>query len=523
MANHQEPAASTQDFKNGDMKQVKVGDTDVLLACVDGQFYAVHAHCTHYGAPLVDGALHGDRVICPWHHACFSVKKGKQCEPPGLDDLPSYEVRVEDGAIYVTVPDGSGDRVTPPMADQDTGTEQLFAVVGGGAAAAYAVEALREADFTGRIVMISADDEVPYDRPNASKDYLQDEAPEEWMPLRSPDFYEQHGIERLYAEVSSVDTDQKTITLSQGDPIKYDKVLLCTGSQANQLSVPGAELPGIYTLRTLADSRKIKKAAQDAQKVTVIGSSFIGLEVATSIQELGCEVTVVAPEKVPFSDRWGEPVGKLIRDLHDQNGTHFELETKVKEFRGNNRVEEVVLENGRTLKTDLVVVGIGVKPATQYLSGLTTADDGGIPVDDQLRAAEDVYVAGDIAQFPYRGQSTRIEHWRVACQQGRVAGYNMAGRSETYRSVPFFWTAQQGTNFRYLGHVKDFDDVIYEGSVEDQEFMAYYLKDGKVGAILGVSRDQAMAAAEHLLYHDRMPASERLRQGVDLLDYLKQT
>ncbi|MEQ9443497.1 MAG: FAD-dependent oxidoreductase [Cyclobacteriaceae bacterium] len=521
MTYQEEAVATTRDLREGDMKQVAVGETDVLLACIDNQYYAVSAYCTHYGAPLVDGALHGDRVICPWHHACFHLRQGKQCEPPGMDNLPAFEVRVENEQIYVKVPKDAPDRITPAFVERDTANAQVYAVVGGGAAAAYAVEAMREAGYTGRIIMISADEDIPYDRPNASKEYLQDEAPDEWMPLRSSDFYTQHEIEWLAKEVATVDTQGKKIVFTDDDSIRYDKVLLCTGGKVNTLPVSGANLKGVYTLRSLSDSRTIKEAAKSARKVTVVGSSFIGLEAAMSLQKLNCEVTVVAPEAIPFASRWGEPVGKLIRKLHDENGVHFELETKVREFNGKNGlVETVLLENGKAISTDLVVVGIGVKPATDFLQGVDLADDGGVPVNEYLMAMEDVYAAGDIAQFPYRGKPTRIEHWRVACQQGRLAGYNMAGKEQAYQSVPFFWTAQQGTNFRYLGHTKDFDRIIYDGSVEEQDFMAYYVKDEKIVAVLGVNRDKAMAAIEHLMFAEHMPTPEQVEKGVDVISLL---
>ena len=520
MSYQEEAVASVTDFKEGEMKQVSVGETDILLAYHQGQYHAILAHCTHYGAPLVEGALYHGKVICPWHHACFDLK-GKQCEPPGLDDLPSFEVRVEDDKIYVKVPDETSDRITPAMASLSESDERVYAVVGGGAAAAYGVEAMRDAGFTGRIVMISAEDEEPYDRPNVSKEYLQDEAPDEWMPLRSPDFYEQHGIERRKAKVTALDTTDQEVELSTGDTLRYNKVLLCTGSEANSLSVPGSDLAGVITLRSMDDSRKIRDKAKDIQQVVVVGSSFIGLEAAMSLQKLDCGVTVVSPEKVPFASRWGEPIGKLIQQLHEESGIRFEMETKVKEFRGNKSIESVVLENGKSLTAKLVVVGIGVHPATKMIRDITLADDGGIAVDEHLRVREDVYAAGDIARFPYQGQPTRIEHWRVACQQGRIAGQNMAGQPTTYQSVPFFWSAQQDAKFRYLGYVEDYDRIIYDGSVEDQEFVAYYVKNTVVKAAIGLNRDQEMAALEHLMNHQQVPTPEEIEAGVDILAQLK--
>lgn len=254
----------------------------------------------------------------------------------------------------------------------------------------------------------------------------------------------------------------------------------------------------------------------------IIGASFIGMECATSLQKLGCTVTVVSPEQYPFADKWGEPVGKMIKLLHQAEGITFKSECQVERIKGSDRAESVVLDTGETLPADWILVGIGVKPATDFVVGLDTADDGGIPVDERLHAGKNVYAAGDIAQFPYQGDSVRIEHWRLASQQGKAAGHAIAGQPEPFDKVPFFWTAQQGKNIRYVGFVKDYDDIIYQGKVEEQNFIAFYVKDGTVRAALGMNKDAELAAIEHLMQQDRMPKPSAIREDqVEWLEALR--
>lgn len=202
----------------------------------------------------------------------------------------------------------------------------------------------------------------------------------------------------------------------------------------------------------------------------------------------------------------------MIRDLHEAQGVQFLAGRKLARITGDGKARQVVLDNGETLATDLVVVGIGVQPATDYVQGLSKAEDGGIVVDQYLHAGKDVYAAGDIAQFAYQEQPVRIEHWRLASQQGQVAGFNLAGKPTKFDKVPFFWTAQQGKNIRYVGYVKDYDDIIYQGEVEDQEFIALYVKEGTIRAALGMNKDPEIAAIELLMQENRLPSPEEVKQ-----------
>ena len=517
----EQKVAQTSEMQDGEMRQVSVGETDVLLAKIDGEFYATGAICTHYGAPLAQGALSGDKVICPWHHACFELKEGKQLEPPGLDSLAHFEVRVEGDDVFVSVPEDAQDSRTLNYQGREEGDERVFVILGGGVAGANAAETLRQEGYTGRLVMISKEPYLPYDRTKLSKGLDAAEKPSE-LELRSAAFYDERGVERLEVEVTKVDSEAKTLTFADDETMDYDALLVATGGLPNSLGVEGENLENIYKLRSLDDARSILAAAKEGQKAVVVGSSFIGLELASSLQDVGVSVTVVAPEEVPFANILGPDVGKLIRRLHDEKGTHFKLEAKVSKFEGNGSFESAVLDNGERLEADFAVLGIGVKPATSILEGVPLADDGGVLADAHLRVADGLYAAGDIASFPdpQSGKRVRIEHWRLAAQHGRTAARNMLGLDEPYDSVPYFWTGQPDLKLRYVGHAEGWDEVILDGDVESSEFIAYYVEGGEVRAAAGAGRDTELAALHHLMRQRKTPTVDEVRGGVDLLSRL---
>lgn len=494
--------AKVSDLTPGQMTAVEAEGTPLVLAQLDGQYYALHGTCTHYGAPLAEGHLHGHRVVCPWHHACFDLKTGAHLEAPGLDGLPTYPVQVQGDELLVELPEQITDRLTPTMASPDPHNQTHYVVVGGGAAGAYAVEGMRQGGFTGRITLISAEDEVPYDRPNCSKEYLSDEAPAEWMPLRDAGFYQQHGIELVLGQrVTQLDAAKQTIVLDNGQAMRYDQVLIATGGQARTLSIPGHEAANVHKLRSLADSRQLRDAAKQSQRAVVVGASFIGMEAAMSLRKLEVEVTVVGPETVPFERVFGQEVGTLAQQLHQRAGVRFQLGRKVTALHAEgDQVHTVELDDGTQLPTDLVVLGVGVQPATDFLQGVSKAVDGGLTTDAYLQVQPGVYAAGDLAHVPYRGQASRIEHWKVAAQQGRIAGRNMAGAQEVYQAEPFFWSVQAGTAFGYVGHARGDEEVVIDGNLDPEEpaFLAYYKQGDTVNAVLAAGRDVALARVQEL-------------------------
>jgi len=508
--------AEVGDLKDGEMKQVAAGETNILLARVAGNYTAVGATCPHYGAPLVEGALSGASVICPWHHACFNITTGDIEEPPALDALARYDVKIRDGRVLVSVPEAAPDRRTPPLKGRDPEDDRLFLIIGGGAAGYMAAQTLREDGFRGRIRMITREDRLPYDRPNLSKDYLHGHAEPEWMSLRDGEFFAEHDIEvERSREVTRVEAAARTVTFGDGATQKYDALLVATGGVPRNLSVPGADLKNVFLLRSFADADAIIEAADRASRAVVIGASFIGMEAAYSLTECGLSVTVVAPGSVPFEKTLGPEIGALFRRLHESHGVSFRLGASVKRLEGAGRVERVVLEDGESIAAEMVVVGIGVRPATAFLVGVPLDTDGGVIVDSHLRAVEGLYAAGDIARFPDRRtcRRVRIEHWRTAQQQGRVAAHNMAGKEVEYEGVPFFWTRQFDAGLSYVGHAESWDEIIYQGDVAGHDFLAFYVKENRVLAVAGMNRDREMAAIEELMRRDWMSTPAQLRGG----------
>lgn len=506
--------ANTSDLHDGEMKEISVDEVKILLARVGDNFHAVSATCPHYGGPLAEGTLCGTRVVCPWHHAAFNVVNGNMEDPPALDSLVSYPLRVDGERIMLSLPEGAEDRRMPAMCKRDTSADsRQFVIIGAGAAGYAAAQALREEGFRGSIVMVTREDRAPYDRPNLSKDYLHGDAEPEWMPLRDEEFFRDHDIKLLLnREVTHVDARSKTITFERGETMDYDALLVATGGAPVRLNIPGSDLKNVCVLRSFADADSIIETAKHCRRAVVVGASFIGMEAAYSLRERGLEVTVIAPSQEPFETTLGAEVGALFRRVHESHGVRFKLGNIVYGFEGNHDVKAVALDKGELIETDMVVVGVGVRPVTQFLEGVELDQAGAVVVDSRLRAVDGLFAAGDITSFPdpRTGEYLRIEHWRTAQQQGRTAARNMLGRNVTFDAVPFFWTRQFDMGLLYVGHAGGWDEIIYRGDVAAQDFLAFYVKDNRVRAVAGMNRDREMAAAEELLRLDQMPTREQL-------------
>jgi NADPH-dependent 2,4-dienoyl-CoA reductase/sulfur reductase-like enzyme/nitrite reductase/ring-hydroxylating ferredoxin subunit len=515
--NHKDvTVAKTSELVDGEMKQVSAEGQEILLARVRGNFHAVGAHCTHYGAPLVEGVLSGERIVCPWHHACFDITTGDLQEPPALDALPCYQVKIENDQVVVRLPDDASDRRTPYMTKRDTKDQRLFVIAGGGAAGYAAAQTLREDGFTGRLVLITRENHLPYDRPNLSKEYLQGNAEPAWLPLRTDDFFAEHGIEVIQGkEIKRIDAAKKTVTFADGGMLFCDALIVATGGEPRKLPFQIENQENVYLLRSYDDCDSIISATEKGKRAVVIGASFIGMEVASSLTRRGCEVTVVAPDVVPFQKILGAEIGQLFQDIHEENGVRFKLGAAVAGFTGAERVTAVELEDGQRLDADLVVVGVGVKPATNILEGVTLHHDGGVIVDEYMRAAPGVFAAGDIAYFPHplTGERRRIEHWRTAMQQGRIAAHNVLGKQISYDRVPFFWTRQFDVGLLYVGHAQQWDEIVYQGDLSARDFLAFFLRDNQVLAVAGMNRAREMAAIEELMRDGRMPTGSQVKDG----------
>ena len=514
-------------MRDGEKRQVSVGETDILLVRLQGNFYATGAYCTHYQAPLAEGVLSGNNIICPWHNAYFQISTGDQQEPPGLDSLPCYPVRVENEDVIVTVPQSCTQTRTRTMFGYNPEVDKrTFVILGAGAAGAHAAETLRIEGFEGRILLVTSDLQLPYDRTWLSKDYFTGKVSREQLPLRTSEFYQERDIEVLFKKHAvNVDAKAKNITFADGDSLNYDTLLVATGGKPRFLEVPGKDLENIFTLRSFSDTERILKAASVATHAVVIGSSFIGMEIAAGLTQLGVKVTVVSPDSIPFKKILGEELGQIFKQVHEDNGVTFKLDSKVISVEGNDKVEAVILDNEEKLPADMLIVGIGVQPATEFLSNIELhPKDKSVFVDEFLRVSEGLYAAGDIARYKdwRTGKDMRVEHWRIAAQQGRIAAYNMVGKSIPFRAVPIFWTAQFEFPLRYVGHAEQWDDIIVNGDLQKREFIVFYIKNNQVLAVASSKRDTETAAITELMRLNQMPSTEVLRQNnFDLVELLQ--
>lgn len=474
----------------------RVGDDGVLLARVDGAYFAVGSSCTHYGGPLAEGVLDGDTVRCPWHHACFSLRTGEAIRAPAFDPLVSWNVEQRDDKIFVTGKAKAAAARKPISGKVPSQAPSRIVIVGGGAAGFAAAERLRRDGYQGSLVMLSDDADPPVDRPNLSKDYLAGAAQEEWVPLRAQGWYRDNAIElRLNTKASKIDPRAREVELADGTRIPYERLLLATGAEPIRLDVPGGNLPHVHVLRTLKDCRAIIAAAERARRVVVIGASFIGLETAAALRTRNLDVHVVAPEKRPLEKVFGAELGDFVRSLHEEKGVVFHLENTATAIERN----KVSLKNGQTIDADLVVMGVGVRPRTQLaeLAGLKL--DRGVLVNEYLEtSAAGIFAVGDIARWPDRhsGERLRVEHWVVAERQGQAAARAMLGSRDRYDGVPFFWSQHYDVPINYVGHASDWDTLDIEGDVHARDCVVRYRKAGKLRAVASIYRDTDSLLAE---------------------------
>lgn len=496
------PIAQLADLPPGTMKGVEVDGSQILLVRLGDEILALDGICPHAGAPLAEGVLDGDRVICPWHKAAFCVRRGTVLEPPALDDLRRVPILIRDGAILLAEAEAP---MPEPAAKNAAKDARCFAILGAGAAGAVAAQSLRAEGFTGRVVLIDREGTLPYDRTILSKYVLAGTEAGEKSPLQDDAFYRAQGIERHSAEAAALRPAERAIIFRDGSRLDYDAALIATGGVPVPPPFPGADLANVFLLRSRQDADRIVAAAGWAERVVVIGTSFIGMEAAAALRERGLEVVVVGQERQIFEKSLGIRLGGVFRGLHEEKGVVFKMERQVAALEGDTAVQHVLLADGERIPADLVVAGLGVKPATGFLDGLALAEDGGIEVDGQLRIADGLYAAGDIARFPLYGDGprVRIEHWRVAQQQGRLAARNMLGAGTAYASVPMFWTIQYGQQLDYIGHASGKDDLVIRGDLDARDFIAYFLRDGKVSAAAGMGRDRDMAAVLALMERRR--------------------
>lgn len=504
-------------------ERVIVDDQPILLVRDGDTVRAYGADCPHAGAPLEEGALCHGRIICPWHKSVFDAATGRVLEPPALVALERYPVAVSGDDVMVTP-----QKLPQPVCRAAARTPH-YVVIGAGAVGGGACAALRECGFGGRITLIGDEPHAPYDRTVLSKFVPSFEmAPADVPPLLPPHWLEQHDIERVVAKVVRLDVPARTIHFETGETLTYDTALLATGSVPKVPAIPGCELAGVHVLRNLDDAAALIDAlGDDAQhvQVAILGSSFIGLETASALRKCGTQVTVISPEQVPFAKQFGEHVGAMLRALHERNGVVFHLNAKVASLEGEEgNVHQVMLENGEHIAADVVLLGTGVAPATGFIEGLPLLKDGGVIVNAGMQAAPGLYAAGDIAAFPLyeNHEPVRIEHWRVAQQHARIAAQNMCSARHRYAGVPYFWTYHCGKNFEYLGHASEWDEIVIDGDLERQQFVALYLQAGKVAAVLACEREADTARLIDAMGHAADGATGRGLSRDDALQMIGQ-
>ena len=393
--------------------------------------------------------------------------------------------------------------------------DRLFVVIGGGAAGGAAVEELRRQGYAGRLLMISGEDAWPYDRPNLSKDYLAGELDPKWLPLRPPEFYEARAVERRVARVVRLDVASRTITLEDGDSLTADAVLVATGGVPRRLGVPGDDSAGVFTLRSRRDADTLIAAAKDARTAVLVGGGFIGMEAAASLAQRGLSVTVVA-RGTPLSGALGDEVGRVVQAEHEARGTRFVIGREVTAIREDGRETSVLLDDGSELACDLVLVGLGIELATGFVEGVTRAPDGGLTVSESMALAPGVWAAGDIARYrePYGRTEVRIEHWRVAEQQGRTAARAMAGAAEPFTAVPFFWTQHFDLQLSYAGAGLGFDELVTIGDPQAGDFLVLYAAEDRLLAACG-TRDAELGAFMELMRLGRLPTAGEVKARPD--------
>ncbi|KAL4814584.1 hypothetical protein BDW67DRAFT_192108 [Aspergillus spinulosporus] len=523
-----------------------VQDGKVLLVKYDDKVHAISPKCTHYGAPLKNGVVSPEgRITCPWHGACFNVKSGDIEDAPAPAALNTFELIEEDGAIYIRGEESaikSGQRISEHKCSS-SGPGGLV-IIGGGSGTLGVILAIRELGYNGAITIISREPSLIIDRTKLSKALIPDPEKIQW---RSPQWYKDVGIETVSDEVSAVDFSQKTVVTRSGKTFPYSKLVLATGGVPRTLPLEGFQLlENIFRLRTVTDVQQILNAIGKGKnkKVVIIGSSFIGMEVGNALSKDN-EVTIVGQESAPMERVMGTEVGRIFQRNLEKAGVKFKLSAGVAKATPSNeetrKVGAVHLQDGTVIPADVVVLGVGVRPATDFLQGnqaITLERDGSIKVDEHFSVPglnNDVFAIGDIATYPYHGPGTdpekgtytRIEHWNVAQNAGRSVASSIVHMLHNNTSslqkakpkvfIPIFWSAL-GSQLRYCGNtIMGWDDLVLRGEPENAKFAAFYCKGETVVAVATMGMDPVMVKCAELMRRNNMPSKKEIQDGVDVL------
>ncbi|KJZ72695.1 hypothetical protein HIM_07887 [Hirsutella minnesotensis 3608] len=531
---------SSLSLELGSKREVEVEgikDAKVLLVNAGGKVQALGAKCTHYGAPLAKGVLTSSgRLTCPWHGACFNAKTGDVEDAPALDALPVFPVTERDGAFYITGDESiiSASRRKPTFkcsGKPSSATKDKVVVIGGGSGALGLIEGLREKGYDGAVTVVSNEGYLPIDRTKLSKALMTDPAKLAW---RDRSFFDSASVEWVDGEVTSVDFASRNVSTKSGDSISYSKLVLATGGTPRKLPLEGfKDLGNIFTLRKVQDAKAIVDAiGTKGKKIVIVGSSFIGMETAVATAE-GNSVTVIDMSKTPLERVLGERIGSGIQKLVEGKGVKFFMDAGIEKAEPSksdpSKVGAVCLKDGTRLEADLVILGVGVAPATEFLKNNSVVQlekDGSLRTDENYAVSglKDVYAIGDIATHPYHGPGgegtpVRIEHWNVAQNSGRtVAGHIVDPAGTRNHFIPVFWSAL-GAQLRYCGNpAQGWDDLVLNGNPAEAKFVAYYAKGDTVVAMASMGMDPAMSQSAELMRLGKMPSKGQLKGGMDVMD-----
>jgi 3-phenylpropionate/trans-cinnamate dioxygenase ferredoxin reductase component len=364
-------------------------------------------------------------------------------------------------------------------------SKKTFVIVGASLAGAKAAGELRERGFDGRVVLVGAESERPYERPPLTKDYLQGKSERQKAYVHDEDFYGQQDIElRLGAVAESIDAQGSTVTLAGGEQLAYDSLLLTTGAEPRKISVPGADLDGVHYLRTFTDCDALRdRLGAGTGRVAVVGAGWIGSEFAASARGAGLDVTVIDPLALPNERIFGAEIGAFYRDVHVRHGVEMVLEDGVEALEGDGAVSAVRTANGRRIECDFAVIGVGVVPRVTLAEAAGLTVENGVQVDAACKTSvPNVFAAGDVANawHPFYDRHIRVEHWANALNQGPAAARSMLGDTVTYDRIPYFFSDQYDVGMEYSGYATDWDEVVFRGDRESGEFVAFWLADMRV-------------------------------------------
>ena len=524
---------SKADIPNGGMKSYKQDDDSIILITRDeDEFSAFDGKCPHAGADLGDGLRCGNRVICPWHHGSFDSRDGTLLEPVAMRGLTQYELTDEGDSLIVNTAAKIDKRVA-----NDKMTDTHTIIVGGGGAGFMTANQLRHTGYGGKITLISEDDKAPYNRPLLSKMFLAGKMDEKYLMLGGANWARNNDIDlRLNQTVSEVLPNERTIVITGADGRSEqqtaDFLVVATGAEPKIPPFKGAKLDGVYTLRSMDDAKEIKNAS-DNKHVVIVGTGFIGMEVASALMEAGkaASITVVGRSRRVMANIVSEAVSNALIKLHEDKGVNFAFGAGVNEINaGENstdnksaKVSSVTLSDGSTLAADMVILGTGVAPRIELLNEVNAPD--GVQVDEHLQLRDGVYALGDIAKATNQMGRMRIEHWRVALQHGLVTAaaiLNEDNVDSLAERIPFFWTGQYGKSLRYSGHAATPDNGILFGSPDNLDYIEYYFdddgEDTRASAASSLGRDKELIAFSELLRRGHAPTRAQIKAGFDIIE-----